>query len=84
MRYHGMQKIVTRESFTNARSWILSHSQSLPKEVQQVTEMIYRDYWDLLESKKNSLETLKRLREAMGILPKSEKGSQEKHASAIG
>src|SRR4051794_14889319 len=31
----------------------------------------------------NSLETLKRYRELMGLLPKSEKGSQEKHAAAI-
>jgi hypothetical protein len=40
-------------------------------------------YWSVLEKKTGSLETLRRLRELMGFLPKSEKGSQEKHFPAI-
>ena len=78
-----MNEPVTKGAFVEAKKWFVKHPEVLPPEVHQVTERVFKDYWDLLESKNNSLETLKRLREAMGILPKSEKGSQEKHGPAI-
>jgi hypothetical protein len=78
-----MNQPVTKGDFVAAKKWLVKHPGVLPPEVHQVAETVFQDYWDLLESKKNSLETLKRLREAMGILPKSERGSQEKHGPAI-
>lgn len=78
-----MEQPMTKGAFVEARKWLVKHPEVLPREVHLVAERVFQDYWDLLESKNKSLETLKRLREAMGILPKSEKGSQEKHSSAI-
>ena len=80
----GTVDAVSKNEFLETRAWLRSHSEELPPRIGAVCSSIFDEYWSLLEVKKSSLENLKRLRESMGFIPKSEKGSPEKHLCAIG
>ena len=71
------------EEYRQLQLWLAQNRKSLPPEIGECLSRMLKVYWSVLEKKTGSLETLRRLRELMGFLPKSEKGSQEKHFPAI-
>ena len=72
-----------RSEFDHLRSWSLKNAAIFPEEIRKTQERLLTSYHDLLENRAKSLQNLKLLRQAMGFIPKSEKGSQEKHGVAI-
>ena len=70
---------LTRNEWLETKTWLEEHSSSLPPQVSRNLSRLFKSYLELLEAKNKSLEVLRRLREAMGFIPKSEKGSQAKH-----
>ena len=74
---------LSRSEFDLLKSWSLMNSGLFPEEIRQTQERLLASYLDLLNNRSQSLQNLKLLRQAMGFIPKSEKGSQEKHGIAI-
>lgn len=71
------------EEFVALETWTNENLAVFPGNIGPIQKQFLSTYRDLLKDKKQSLRNLKLLREAMGFLPKSERGSQEKHPSAI-
>jgi hypothetical protein len=58
----------------NLKTWAGENKSVLPPPESKTLGQVLDVYDELSQSKKRSRETLKRLREALGILPKSERG----------
>ncbi len=67
---------ISRSDFVETETWCLNHLDLFPPTQGEVITRVFSSYTDLLETKQNGLQTLQALRQAMGITPKSEKGSQ--------
>ncbi len=63
--------------------WFANNREKLPPKIADFISRLLNVYWKVLEKRNGSLEMLRTLRQLMGFIPKSEKGSQEKHSSAI-
>lgn len=74
---------LSRLEFENLKSWSLIHSGLFPEEIRKSQDRLLISYQSLLENRSKSLQNLKLLRQAMGFVPKSEKGNQEKHGFAV-
>jgi hypothetical protein len=67
----------SREDLKNLKTWLAENKSALPSQVGQTLTEILEAYAEFTKSLKKAQEMLKRLREAMGILPKSERGKSD-------
>ena len=74
---------VTSNDFSELTHWINQNQYIFPENIRITQGRVLLNYDSLLKDKRQSLQNLKLLRQAMGFTPKSERGSQEKHAGAI-
>lgn len=72
----GEAEGISRAEYDRFKDWLTANKTSLPDDVSQIGNKILDIYWNLFKKGKNPLQLLKTLREKMGFLPKSEKGSQ--------
>jgi hypothetical protein len=72
---------VSEIEFQQGLDWLKTLSSDQPP--QSALIKILENYLVLLKQNKNSLENLKLLRQEMGFIPKSEKGSLLKHGYAV-
>jgi hypothetical protein len=78
-----MMSAPTREEVQNLKTWAGENKRVLPPPEGKTLGQVLDVYDELAQSKKKSQETLKRLREAMGILPKSERGKSDRALTKI-
>lgn len=78
----GMEALSSKD-FSDLASWSDQNREVFPGKIGTTLRQVLSNYQNLLKDKRQSLQNLKLLRQAMGFLPKSERGSQEKHADAI-
>ena len=78
-----MTSAPTREELQNLKTWAGENRSVLPPPEGKTLGQVLDVYDELAQSKRKSQETLKRLREAMGILPKSERGKSDSALSNI-
>jgi hypothetical protein len=74
---------VSSEDFSELESWTDQNQGIFPGKLGTTQKQLLSNYRALLKDRGQSLQNLKLLRQAMGMIPKSEKGNQEKHANAI-
>jgi len=74
---------LSRNEFEHLQSWSMENYAVFPEEIREFQKRLLITYHDLLKNRAQSLQNLKLLRQAMGFIPKSEKGNQEKHSIAI-
>jgi len=72
-----MTSAPTREELQNLKTWAGENKSVLPPPESKTLLQVLDVFNELSQSKKKAQETLKRLREAMGILPKSERGKSD-------
>ena len=69
---------VSQSDFEAVNSWFEENKNSLPDLVRSAFDGILQNYLKLANGKRNQKELLHQLRMAMGMIPKTEKGSSEK------
>jgi hypothetical protein len=80
----GNMEALGEKDYTELKQWVNANDSSWPGPKKQALRQLFSNYDLLLNEKKQSLINLKLLRQAMGIIPKSERGGQlEKHEIAI-
>lgn len=80
-----MESALTVEELDRLKVWVHQNKTTSNRGIALLMERLIHVYFGLLKkSGRGSLETLKLLRQAMGLIPKSERGSQEKHDFAVG
>lgn len=67
----------SRENLQNLHTWVIDHKEVFPQPIGSTLTQVLDVYGEFAKSAKKAQETLKRLREAMGILPKSERGKTD-------
>jgi len=74
---------LSSEDFSELESWSNQNQGVFPGKLGTTQKQLLSNYRVLLNDRRQSLQNLKLLRQAMGFIPKSEKGNQEKHPNAI-
>jgi len=72
---------VSKQELETLITWIEGADNVLPDKIQIIIERITAVYSNLSQSAAQAKRTLVQLRLAMGFLPKSERGSSQKHVS---
>lgn len=67
----------SREDLQNVNVWVAENKASIPPPVSRTLDQVLDTFGEFAKGAKKAQETLKRLREAMGILPKSERGKTD-------
>jgi hypothetical protein len=73
-----MMTAPSKAEFGKVREWLESSGEEIPVEVRGSLEKILAVYMNLSLGATRAKATLTTLRQAMGILPKSERGGQAK------
>jgi hypothetical protein len=76
-----MMTAPSKEDLQNLSVWAIENRPMMPPPVNQTLTQVLESYSEFGKSAKKAQETLKRLREAMGILPKSERGKTDRAVS---
>jgi len=74
-----LTKIPSQEELNDLKRFFEDNKSTLPESAVDVLSRMMTVYESFLESKQKAKNTLNRLREAMGITPKSERGAQNSH-----
>lgn len=74
LKVEGEDQMLTAEEFEKLIEW--KKSCSNPDVIESLFVQLIEDYTNLIHNKKKSADILKALRQSMGILPTSERGSQ--------
>jgi hypothetical protein len=69
----------SKEELQSLNTWVTAHKADLPPGVVATLIQLLSVVAALLQGQSKAKETLKRLREAMGILPRSERGKTDKN-----
>ena len=69
---------VSAKDFIQIKDWFDQNRDQLPKPIDQILNNLIKSYSQLVENKRDQKEILFHLRQAMGLIPKTEKGSLEK------
>jgi hypothetical protein len=72
-------EVLSSQEFVELQAWTQENYEVLPAEMGDILQRLLLNYYALLKDKSQSLQNLKLLRQAMGLIPKSEKGNQEKY-----
>lgn len=75
-------KAISKSEFIEIVEWF-STAPIVPSEMKNNLGRLIAVYSNLIEGERRAKQTLHQLRMAMGFTPKSERGSQEKHAVGI-
>lgn len=67
----------SRDDIKELRDWLKANQESLPRAVSQTLKSMLELYLGMSQSSAKSKQMLARLREAMGIVPKSERGQTD-------
>lgn len=67
---------LSQAEFQELKEWIESHKSEWPTQIRSFIERLVAVYLTLAKDKRRSAETLRLLRQAMGLIPTSEKGAQ--------
>lgn len=74
---------VSAAEFEQIRQWLVQNRDQIPEPIGLILDNLLSSYDKLVKNKKNQKEILFHLRQAMGLIPKSEKGSSEKKCPGI-
>jgi hypothetical protein len=72
-------EVLSSQEFVELQAWTQENYEVFPGEMGDIQQRLLSNYYSLLKEKSQSLQNLKLLRQAMGLIPKSEKGNQEKY-----
>lgn len=80
-----MSTVLTQKEFTELETWLSSHKEEMPASIGAIISRMMALYLVLAKAQAKSKDILSQLRMAMGLIPKSEKGSQlsEKHSGGV-
>lgn len=67
---------LTQAEFDDISEWIQSNAKLWPEREQILLQRLLLLYQSIAQDKKKASDVVKRLREAMGLSPKSERGNQ--------
>ena len=67
---------LTQAEFEELRTWSETNGGAWPEQIQASLQRLFAVYQSLAHDKKKAADVLKTLRMAMGLEPKSERGSQ--------
>lgn len=69
-------ELMTRKQYDTLKAWYDTNSREWPDEIQGLFKILFALFHTLTTMHSRHQQVLTRLREAMGILPKSESGRQ--------
>ena len=70
-------EILNKEELSQIKSWLDEEQDQIPEPVASHLQRLLKVYISLSQSSKKAKQTLMLLRQAMGLVPKSEKGGSK-------